>query len=267
MSNLFNLGASAMMAQSLQLETIGNNIANSGTAGYKRGTMAFAEAFYEAGAAQPGGMRPQVGQGVQALGLESDWKSGAQEETGVPTHLSINGNGFFPVDYQGMTGYSRAGDFSWLDYGVQSGGAGTGYVLGRPNGALLLDSSLELLRFDAVPTSFEVAEDGAVRFSGANLLGGSAALGVQRFGTPDALERLEGGVYRSSDRAAPLSSLPETPASDGVGSVLQGRLERSNVDMVEEFTDLISAQRTFQANSRTISTADELMQEVLRLKR
>lgn len=266
MSSLLNLGVSGLSAYSQQLNNIGNNIANSGTAGYKRGELSFSEAFYSAGGRSPNGMMNQVGGGARIDGLNSDWSGGAIEDTGIETNLAISGDGFFPVQQNGATMYSRAGDFNWIDYGAFSGGAQTGFVLGRPNGALLLDSNLELLQFDAAPTSIEVRSDGTLSVEGAAQTNGSPTLGLQRFGAPNALKKGEGGLYESTSQAAPLNT-PALPGTSGTGTLRQGAIERSNVDMVKELTSLISAQRAFQANSRTVTTADTILQEILGLKR
>lgn len=267
---LLNLGVSGLMAQSKQLAAIGNNIANSDTAGYKREDVSFAEAFYSASGRQASGMVNQGGSGTSVNGLQSNWNTGAHEETGIATNMAINGDGFFPVKLngQGSILYSRAGDFSWIDAAQTNAGV-SGFVLGRPNGALLLDKDLDVLQFTEIPTSFEVTSDGTISYEMPNG-SGTATLGLQRFGSMDALKKGEGGLYEASDAAAPLSPTSGnptfTPGTDS-GTIRQGAVESSNVDMVRELTDLIAAQRAFQANSRTVTTADTILQETLSLKR
>ena len=109
MSSLLNIGASGLMAQTSQLNAIGNNIANSSTTGYKAGNVSFAESFYNVGAREANGAVNQRGQGVMAAGLQSDWSTGASAETGIGTHLTISGNGFLPVSHNGETVYTRNG--------------------------------------------------------------------------------------------------------------------------------------------------------------
>lgn len=267
MSSLLNIGASGLLAQNSQLNVIGNNIANSGTTGYKASNVSFAESFYNVMGREANGMLNQSGQGVQVAGMQSNWSTGASAETGVATNLTITGNGFFPVNLGGSTYYTRNGAFSWTDYSMLSGGAQTGYALTLSNGAALTDIGQNLLLFDTIPTSLVVAADGAITATGATITQGTGNLGLMMFSNPDGLERSEAGLFAAHAAAGPLSATPVTPGSLGSGGLRQGELEMSNVDLVTEFTALISAQRAFQANSRTITTADELLQEIVNLKR
>ncbi len=92
-------------------------------------------------------------------------------------------------------------------------------------------------------------------------------IGVQRFNNPDSLSRLEGGMYKTTTDTAKVSANPSVPGEDGAGTLMQGSLENSNTDLIQEFTDMIITQRSFQANAKTITTADEMLQTVLSLKR
>lgn len=95
----------------------------------------------------------------------------------------------------------------------------------------------------------------------------NAYVGLQRFNNPDSLKRYEGGLYLPTDATSASSTNPVQPGTQGSGSLLQGSLENSNVDLVAEFTDMIITERAFQANAKTITTADEMLQTVLALKR
>jgi len=267
MSSLLNIGASGLLAQNTQLNAIGNNIANSGTTGYKASSVSFAESFYNIKGREANGILNQSGQGVQVAGMQSNWTTGASTETGIATNLTIIGNGFFPVQLGGSTYYTRNGSFSWTDYSQLSGGAQTGYAMTLSNGAALTDISETVLLFDAIPTSLVISPDGTITATDANLTQGSGNLGLMVFSNPDGLERIEAGLFAGSAAAGPLTAAPVTPGSQSSGGLRQGELEMSNVDLVTEFTSLITAQRAFQANSRTITTADELLQEIVNLKR
>lgn len=267
MSSLLNIGASGLLAQTSQLNTIGNNIANSSTTGYKAGNVSFAESFYNVTSREGNGTLNQSGQGVQVAGLQSNWATGASKETGIATNLTIAGDGFLPVSYGGETLYTRNGAFAWTNYSLLSGGAQTGYALALPSGAALMDTNEQVLLFDTMPTSMSVDADGTITVADASITQGSAALGLRLFSNPDALERTEAGLFQANAAAAPLAATPVVPGTAGTGTLRQGELEMSNVDLVTEFTSLISAQRAFQANSRTITTADELLQEIMSLKR
>jgi flagellar basal body rod protein FlgG len=266
MSSMLNIGASGLMAQTSQLTTIGNNIANSSTAGYKASHVSFADSFYNVSGREANGALNQSGQGVRVAGTLADWSTGASQETAISTNLSIMGDGFLPVEYGGETLFTRNGSFAWTDYSLLSGGAQTGYALALPNGAALQDVNQDLILFDAIPTSMDISSDGTMTVADATITQGSGVLGLQLFGNPDALMHLEGGLFQQSAEAIPSSSLV-TPGTNGSGGLRQGQLELSNVDLVTEFTGMIAAQRAFQANSRTITTADELLQEIMGLKR
>ena len=267
MSTLLTIGTSGLMAQTSQLNAIGNNIANSGTTGYKAGSVSFAESFYNVAGREANGTLNQAGQGVQTAGLQSNWASSASAETGISTNLAISGSGFLPVSHNGDTLYTRNGEFAWTDYSLLSGGAQTGYALALPSGATLLDLNQDLLLFDAIPSSMQIDASGTITATGAAITQGSNTLGIQQFGNPNALLRTEAGLFEGSTQAAPTTTTPVTPGTQGSGTLRQGELEMSNVDLVTEFTGLIAAQRAFQANSRTITTADELLQEIMGLKR
>lgn len=278
MSNeLLNLGMSGMLAQSRSMSIIGNNIANSRTAGFKAGTMSFSEAFNSQDGSQLNGIQNQRGQGVNTTGTSYDWSSGTIKDTGVMTHVSIIGDGFLPVQYKGETVYSRAGDFSLIESSTTAGN----FILMRPNGSVLMKddgaSGLDFLEFTNVPNSIEISPRGAVNYTYTdmdatsptyqqNITTNVGQLVMQRFANPDSLTHLEGGLYEPSSQTTTAGD-PSNPGTVGAGTLRQGSLEEANVDLVREFTDMISAQRAFQANSRSVTTADSMLQEVLSMKR
>jgi flagellar hook protein FlgE len=92
-------------------------------------------------------------------------------------------------------------------------------------------------------------------------------IGVQRFNNPDSLQRIEGGLYKVTSDTSKVTTNPSVPGEDGTGTLMQGSLENSNTDLIQEFTEMIITQRSFQANAKTITTADEMLQTVLSLKR
>ena len=263
MSNaVLGLGVSGMVAQSHAMDVIGNNVANSRTFSYKSGTTNFSDAFYGPGIATANGLRNQRGQGVTIAGTYYDWTTGVLEHTGVMTHLAIAGDGFLPVQYGDEVRYTRAGDFMFAE---RTPGAGE-FVLMRPGGDMLLDSELNVVTFDAIPTALDIKADGTLLPEGATTT--STRLGVQAFANPDALIRDEGGTYALTDTVVLSNDIGASlPGEAGTGFLRQGALEQSNVDLIREFTQMISAQRAFQANSKTVTTADAMMQEVLNLKR
>ncbi|OGV68984.1 MAG: hypothetical protein A3K19_31035 [Lentisphaerae bacterium RIFOXYB12_FULL_65_16] len=263
-SSIMTVGMTGMLAQGNSMAVIGNNIANNRTVGFKRGSMNFQESLYmQTAGANAAGLMAQQGTGVGVAGVNYDWTSGSVDETGVATHIAVIGDGFLPVEYHGDTMYSRAGDFSIVEDPAAAGS----YVLMRPGGAMLLDINLDRITFDAIPTDMAITADGAMTVVGAAFTNGTGELGLQRFGNPDTLDRQEGGLFKTTPNTVLTTVTPETPSIGGVGYMIQGRLEQSNVDLVKEFTDMMTVQRAFQANARTVTTADAMMQEVLNLKR
>lgn len=263
------IGSGAMLAQSQKMGVIGDNIANSNTVAFKSNNINFAEAMVLHSAQQSNGRQGQVGTGVRTTGTSSDWTGGFINENGSMSNLSIVGDGFLPVQVGADTLYTRAGDFTLTETTAGSGQ----FILMRPDGSVLMGGSAAgadvtlagPVTFTGLPTSFAIRPDGTVAAQDATVTNG--AVGIQRFGNPDALQRLSNGLYKTTTAASPASANPAVAGQNGTGELLQGSLEKSNVDLVREFSELIVTQRAFQANSRTISTSDEMLQEVLNIKR
>jgi flagellar hook protein FlgE len=262
MTGLLGIGSSGMISQSEGMNTIGNNIANTQTVGYKSGTTLYTDQWQPPGGVSANGIRVQQGRGVDTAGTMYDWGSGILDSTGVMSHIAISGDGFLPVESGGETVYTRAGDFSFAETQPGSGQ----FVLMRPNGAIMLDANLDAITFDAIPDSLEIAPDGTITVVGATT--GSTQVGVQTFGNPDTLIHEGNGLYRVATSTILSNTITaDLPGTGQTGFLRQGELEHSNVDLIKEFTGMISTQRAFQANSRTVRTADEMLQEILGLKR
>lgn len=263
-----HLGADAMLAQSRGLAVIGNNIANSSSTGFKSNMASFAEQMVFQSERFANGRHNEVSNGVTVSGVTTNWANGLMEETGTMSHLAINGEGFLPVQLDGNTYYTRAGDFTLVETGADTGV----YNLVLPSGGMLMGGTAANnvvtlggpVTFTGLPDSFRIDASGVVA-EGATVA--NAAIGLQRFGNPDAMERRDFGLYNAPESAAAVNAGPTVPGTGGSGQLRQGVLERSNVDLVGEFTDLIITQRAFQANARTISTANDMLQEVLNLVR
>lgn len=273
-SIMLNLGTSGLLAQSRKLAVIGNNIANNTTTGYKKTNLTFAEAFTFNGQRQTNGLQNHQGQGVVVKGTTSDWTTGSTVSTGSQTNIAIVGEGLLPVTYNGETMYTRSGDFSFFEQlaPVLAPPTPGEYVLMRPNGAVLQDNAGASLvvasSSGGMPAFIEIKPDGTIYVDN-NPTAHTQTLGLQRFGNPDALLHLDGGMYQNATPEVVMrTTTPETPGSgNGIGYLQQGFLEQSNVDLTREFTDMIAAQRAFQANAKTVTTADQMLQEVLNLKR
>ncbi|MDD3117806.1 MAG: flagellar hook-basal body complex protein [Victivallales bacterium] len=279
---MMNIGASGMSAQSVKLNTISNNIANSDTLSYKAQRVNFAEAYVAAGGQRASGNILQNGTGVSVASTNADWSNGAMETTNEPSNLMLSGDGFFLVSLNNETYYTRAGDFSLV-----ANPSGDGYVLMRPNGAVLTgydaaagtygdiaftgyDSTGAVV--DLAPSSYTIASDGSITAqpdaaSDPYIQVSNGNIRIQRFNNPDSLVRTEEGLYQPTVETSYNTTAPVTPGEDGSGTVLQGALEGSNTDLITEFTNMIGSQRAFQANSKVITTADELLQTVMNMKR
>jgi len=258
---------SGLGAHQKMLDVTANNIANVNTTGYKSSTTEFADALSQtlqgggAPGAATGGTNPiQVGLGVSVARTELNFTQGSTQATGVISNMLINGDGFFVVEKNGQQLYTRAGNFS-LD------SAGN---LVTPDGAIVDDSSGNALNLVGLTNgtykSWSIDANGninAVDSTGAITTLGQ--VGIASFANPNGLQKVGDSAFASSTN----SGGPQIGAANtgSRGSITSGYVEMSNVDLAQEFTSMITAQRGFQANSRIITAADEMLQELVNLKR
>jgi flagellar basal-body rod protein FlgG len=250
-----------MLAQQLNVDVISNNIANLNTTGYKRQRIDFKDMIYQnldlpgapssdVGTVLPSGM--QVGLGVQPRAIYRIHDQGSMQITENPLDLAITGDGFFQINMpNGDTSYTRSGVFQLNQDGeiVTTGG-------------LLLEPSI-VVPEDAI--SVEINEDGEVfaRLSGQINLSNLGQIQLANFVNPAGLEAIGDNLYLET--AASGSAATGTPRTDNFGAIRQGAVESSNVNIVEEITDLITAQRAYEMNSTVIQTSDEMLQSVSQL--
>ncbi len=293
-------GVSGMRANQTKMDTIGNNIANVGTTSFKAERTRFQDMLSQsmASAQSPtddtlGGVNPQqVGLGVKLGSIDTIMTEGSMQTTNRDLDFAIEGNGFFVVsqDKAGdMKFYTRDGAF-YRDYEGNLVNAGGYRVMGYvpASGEYAAPDATVLTGADAmaplsIPNTINVtAADGTAQtlnlesfsidgtgrvvgvFSDGNpyLLG---QLAVCRFNNAAGLEKAGNSNYTASNN----SGTPEygTANAKGFGTVRQGVLEMSNVDLATEFTEMIITSRSYQANSKTITTSDEMLQELMNLKR
>lgn len=265
-------GISGMRGFQVKLDVIGNNIANVNTTGFKAGRVMFKDILSQtiAGITAPvdgvGGVNAkQVGLGSAITAIDTLHTPGSAMTTNVPTDLRINGDGFFAVRPNAdaeETYLTRAGNFT-VDAANQ---------LVNGDGMLVLDAGGEPIVIDEGITAFTISETGEI--IAVNPDGTSEPTGIQiavvRVINPAGLEKVGGNLYRVTPNANPDGEFEFSAAGDpdlGTGTIIAGQLEMSNVDLTTEFTEMIIAQRAFQANSRIITTSDEVLQEVVNLKR
>jgi len=265
-------GISGMRGFQTKLDVIGNNIANVNTVGYKAGRVMFKDILSQtiSGITAPeegerGGVNAkQVGLGVTIGSIDTVHTPGSAMTTNVVTDLRIDGDGFFAVtasEDQDIPYLTRAGNFT-LDGNRQLVTGDGLFVQNVGGGNIVLDEEV---------TAFTIAQDGTIIAIGAD--GTSEPtdfqIGVVKVANPGALEKIGGNMYRFNANAHP-DDLEISLANDvevGTGAIISGQLEMSNVDLTNEFSEMIVAQRGFQANSRIITTSDEVLQEVVNLKR
>jgi flagellar hook protein FlgE len=277
---------SGLKAHQAMLDVTANNIANVNTLGYKGSRTTFTDqlAQLQRGGAAPGvgggGSNPaQIGLGVQFGSIDSIMNGGALQTTGNVLDLAVQGEGWFRVTTDGpdditsgagapgnAEAFTRAGNFTRNSNGflVTQGGA---YLLGKslPEGG----EDVYLMVPDGA-SNMTIAPNGQVTYvppgGGDRVTAGYLTLA--KFPNEGGLERASANLWRVSAASGPESPVGGgLPGTQGLGSTVSGVVEMSNVDLASEFTQLISAQRGFQANSRVISTSDDMLQELVNLKR
>ncbi len=275
-------GVSALRTFSKGLEVIGNNIANINTTGYKSSQATFADSFsntLRASAPSAGTTSSQdavqVGTGVQLASITSNFGQGSLTSTGNVTDLGISGKGFFIVkDATGGTQYAtRDGQFRVDDNGylVTSGGLRVQGMVGSPGAigdiqvgaSVPVGAELQSISFDTAGHLIESYSDGTSATT--------AQLQLQNFSDPSALMREGSNLYSGMTAAGPMGggilAGSNDPGSAGLGLIQSGTLESSNVDLTDQFSQLITMQRSFQAGSRLITVSDSILEDVVNLKR
>lgn len=268
----------------MKLDVIGNNIANVNTPGFKAGRIMFQDILSqtvgsatgpEAGAEGQGGINPrQIGLGATTGSIDTLHTPGSPQTTNVPTDLLINGDGFFVVEdaASGARYLTRAGNFTFdaQRYLVTSGGL---RVLGI-NGEPIRLGSPE----DGRITNWGISSDGTVTYELEDVEEpySDQTIALVNIENPQGLEKVGNSLYIPTANADPFYDSQaalenagdfQEPGAGGTGEIVTGMLEMSNVDLTNEFTEMIIAQRAFQANSRIITTSDEVLQELVNLKR
>ena len=267
---------SGLKTHQVMLDVTSNDIANVNTIGYKSARTTFADSLTQTqrGAAGPGGgvggsNAAQIGLGVQLGSIDNLMTGGALQSTGNPTDVAIQqGPGFFrvaaspttpPTANPAAVEYTRAGNFTTSQAGYLMTQDGY-YVQGRTAGGA--DS---LILVPPGSTNMQIGSTGEVTYMDATNTRQSAGfLSLASFANPAGLTRSGSNRWlQSANSGTPTIGTP----SATLGFTTGGTIEMSNVDLAQSFTNMITAQRGFQANSRVISTADEMLQDLVNLKR
>jgi flagellar basal-body rod protein FlgG len=255
--------ASGMKAQELNLDNIANNLANANTVGYKSRRAQFQDLMYQnvlapgTAAGQqsivPTGL--QLGLGTHAASNEIVFTEGSFTETDNPLDMVIQGNGFFQVlQPSGTLAYTRAGQFQF-----------------DKDGNLVTSSGMPLQPQITIPPEAQavtIAADGTVSYTLPNQTASQQAGQIQlaNFQNPAGLNSMGNSLYTPTDASGDPTVGPPG-GTQGMGSLLQGYTEQSNVSVVDEFIDMIQTQRGYEANSKVVTAADNMYQEVNNLQR
>jgi flagellar basal-body rod protein FlgG len=262
MMRSLDIGATGMLAQQTNVDVISNNIANMTTTGYKRRRASFQDLIYQnidrpgstssdAGTTVPTGI--QLGLGVRTAGVYREHGQGALRITENPLDLAITGKGFFQIQTpDGDIAYTRDGTFQVNENGelvtIQ------GFIVDP--GITIPDDA----------TAIDINADGEVNvsLSGQTATQNVGQLQLANFINPAGLDAIGDNLYLETDASG--SPTTGTPNQDDFGSIRQAAIETSNVNVVEEITNLITAQRAYEMNSTVISTSDEMLQTVSQLR-
>ncbi len=244
-------------AQQRQMDVISNNLANVSTNGFKKTRAVFEDLLYQ-NIRQPGAQSSQqtqlpsglqLGTGVRSVATERNFTQGNLQETGNSKDVAIQGEGFFQVLMpDGATAYTRDGSFQVDNQGQLV--TASGYAV-QPSITIPADA-----------TSFTVGRDGTVSITQA----GSAtatqvgALQLSTFINPAGLMAKGENLYVESSASG--SANTNTPGTNGSGTLSQGFVETSNVNVVEELVNMIQTQRAYEINSKSITTSDQMLQKL-----
>jgi flagellar basal-body rod protein FlgG len=253
--------ATGMEAQSLRMDVISNNLANTSTTGFKKVRAEFEDLLSETvrGAAAPdprGGTPPaplQVGLGVRTGSTSRSWTQGDMTATGNKLDVAIEGTGFFRIQRpDGTLSYTRAGNFR-VD--------ATGRLVTQ-RGEIVEPG----LTVPADALDLTIQPDGTVlaRVAGRDAPQELGRLELATFPNPAGLEAVGGNLFVQTVGSGEAQTV--RPGEQGTGTLSQGYLEGANVKAVEEMIDMISTQRAYELNSKVITTADQMLQRLVQLR-
>jgi flagellar basal-body rod protein FlgG len=247
-------------AQQTQLDVISNNLANVGTAGFKRARAVFEDLLYQT-LRQPGAQSSQqtqlptgltVGTGVKPVATEKVFTQGNLQQTGNNLDVAINGAGFFQVQLpDGTTAYTRDGSFH-LD----------------ANGQLVTSSGYQLQPAITIPANalaITVARDGTVTVTQAGQANPTQVGTLQLANFINAAGLQPQGENLYIETASSGTPTTNTPGTNGLGTLSQGYVETSNVNVVEELVNMIQTQRAYEINSKAVQTSDQMLQRLSQL--
>ncbi|MCA6217228.1 flagellar basal-body rod protein FlgG [Ideonella sp. B7] len=256
------ISKTGVQAQDAKLQTIANNLANVNTVGFKRDRVMFEDLFYQVesapGAQQADGTQAptgvQLGTGTRVVGTQKVFTTGNLQTTGQSLDVAIVGNGFLQVALpNGDTAYTRAGQLQ-----VNS------------DGKLVNAQGLAIQPEITIPanaTAISISESGLVTATVAGSTAPSELGQIQLAGFINPAGLLARGENLFEETVASGTPTTGNPGSDALGKLKQGALEGSNVQVVEEMVDMIAAQRTYEMNTKVLSAADNMLQNLAQAAR
>ncbi|OGR20685.1 MAG: flagellar basal-body rod protein FlgG [Desulfobacula sp. RIFOXYA12_FULL_46_16] len=252
--------ATGMNAQQMQTDVVANNLANASTTGFKKSRANFEDLMYRtlqvAGQTTPGGGQVpsgiQIGMGVKPAGIQKLFTQGDYIQTDNQLDMAIQGNGFFRVLHGDEELYTRAGNFTLDSEGF----------LTTPSGDRLQPE----ISLPAETVTVTLQDNGTLTANGDDeTILATANVLLSSFVNPSGLFAVGNNLFRPTEGSGPAAE--GTPGEDGLGTVVNNYLEGSNVSVVEEIVNMISGQRAYEANSKSIQTADSMLGTATGLKR
>lgn len=254
--------ASGMQAQQMNIDNIANNLANVNTAGYKKSRINFQDLMYETikeagtpnaqGSISPNGI--EIGNGVRTASVQRLFTQGGFQQTDNPLDIVIEGDGFFQVQLpDGSMAYTRDGSFKLDGEGrvVTADGFPVFPEIFIPDNATALNISTDGLVSAEISGQDDLVQIGQVE--------------LVRFANSAGLSSEGRNLFKAT--VASGGAIVGNPGREGFGTVTQGYLEMSNVQVVEEMVNMITAQRAYEINSKTIQSSEEMLRIVSGLKR
>ena len=248
------ISKTGLAAQDTNLKAIANNLANASTVGFKRDRAVFEDLLYQV-QRQPGGLNSQdaqlpsglqLGTGVRVIGSQKEFTEGSLQVTGQSMDVAVNGHGFLQVVMpSGQIGYTRNGQLHLNSSGQLVNADG-----------FLLEPSITL---PAGTQNMTIGKDGTVSVTIAGQSGVTQVgnITTSDFVNPAGLQAVGGNLFIESGASG--SPQTGTPGQNGLGTLEQGSLESSNVDVVEEMVNMITTQRVYELNSKVLQTTDQML--------
>lgn len=261
MLRAFSTSATGMSAQQTMVDVIANNLANINTTGFKKSQVAFQDLLYiklkDAGAEVVSGLKSpsglEVGSGVRLAATMKVFTNGSLENTARPLDIAISGQGFFQVSMpNGDVRYTRDGSLQL-----------------NADGELVTSTGYRIEPAISIPTSavsVDIGKDGSVNITDA--AGTQSVVGtieLSRFPNPSGLSSEGDNLLAATEASG--TATTGTAGDSGFGTIMSGFLEKSNVQMITELVNLITAQRAYETNSRAIRAGDEMLRKAIQMAR